>query len=137
MGQYLFWRAEDPKVLTTDEMVDLYVRWVRKYPIVSIEDGFAEDDYEGWKNSWPPRQGHSDYGDDPVTTKDSTIRRCAEQGLINTALIKANQIGTLSETLLATRTAKDMGLALVVSHRSKSPNEVMEADMSFAVGRSG
>jgi enolase len=49
VGQYLFWRAEDPKVLTTDEMVDLYVRWVRKYPIVSIEDGFAEDDYEGWR----------------------------------------------------------------------------------------
>ena len=76
-------------------------------------------------------------GDDLVTTKDSTIQRCAEQGLINTALIKANQIGTLSETLLATRIAKKMGLALVVSHRSKSPNEVMEADISFAVGALG
>lgn len=76
-------------------------------------------------------------GDDLVTTKDSTIQRCAEQGLINTALIKANQIGSLSETLLATRTAKKMGLALVVSHRSKSPNEVMEADISFAVGALG
>jgi enolase len=60
-----------------------------------------------------------------------------ELGLINTALIKANQIGTLSETLLATRTAKELGLALVVSHRSKSPNEVMEADISFAVGALG
>ena len=76
-------------------------------------------------------------GDDLVTTKDSTIRRCAEEGLINTALIKANQIGTLSETLLATRVAKEMNLALVVSHRSKSPNEVMEADIAFAVGALG
>jgi enolase len=76
-------------------------------------------------------------GDDLVTTKDTTIRRCAEEGLINTCLIKANQIGTLSETLLATRTAKEMGLPLVVSHRSKSPNEVMEADIAFAVGALG
>ncbi len=138
VGQYLFWRAEDPKVLTTDEMVELYIRWVKKYPIVSLEDPFAEDDYEGWKKLMKALdQEILIIGDDLVTTKDSTIRRCAEEGLINTALIKANQIGTLSETLLATRTAKEMGLALVVSHRSKSPNEVMEADISFAVGALG
>lgn len=138
IGQYLFWRAEDPKVLSTDEMVDLYVRWVKKYPIVSLEDPFAEDDYEGWKKLMKALdQEILIIGDDLVTTKDSTIQRCAEQGLINTALIKANQIGTLSETLLATRTAKQKGLALVVSHRSKSPNEVMEADISFAVGALG
>jgi enolase len=119
-------------------MVDLYVRWVKKYPIVSLEDPFAEDDYEGWKKLMKALdQEILIIGDDLVTTKDSTIKRCAEQGLINTALIKANQIGTLSETLLATRIAKEMGLALVVSHRSKSPNEVMEADISFAVGALG
>jgi enolase len=138
VGQYLFWRAEDPKVLTTDEMVELYLRWVKKYPIVSLEDPFAEDDYEGWKKLMTALDKEIlIIGDDLVTTKDSTIQRCAEQGLINTALIKANQIGTLSETLLATRTAKQFGLALVVSHRSKSPNEVMEADISFAVGALG
>jgi enolase len=138
IGQYLFWRAEDPKVLSTDEMVDLYARWVKKYPIVSLEDPFAEDDFEGWKKLMKALdQEILIIGDDLVTTKDSTIQKCAEQGLINTALIKANQIGTLSETLLATRTAKNMGLALVVSHRSKSPNEVMEADISFAVGAVG
>ena len=138
IGQYLFWRAEDPKVLSTDEMVDLYVRWVKKYPIVSLEDPFAEDDFEGWKKLMKALdQEILIIGDDLVTTKDSTIQRCAEQGLINTALIKANQIGTLSETLLATRMAKQKGLALVVSHRSKSPNEVMEADISFAVGALG
>ncbi len=138
VGQYLFWRAEDPKVLSTDEMVDLYSRWVKKYPIVSIEDGFAEDDYEGWKKLMKALGNEIlIIGDDLVTTKDSTIKRCAEEGLINTALIKANQIGSLSETLLATRTAKEHGLALVVSHRSKSPNEVMEADIGFAVGALG
>lgn len=138
VGLYLFWRAEDPRVMTTDEMVELYTRWVKKYPIVSLEDAFAEDDYEGWKKLMERLDKEIlIIGDDLVTTKDSTIRRCAEEGLINTALIKANQIGSLSETLLATRTAKDLGLALVVSHRSKSPNEVMEADISFAVGALG
>jgi len=138
IGQYLFWRAEDPKVLSTDEMVDLYIRWVKKYPIVSLEDPFAEDDFEGWKKLMKALDHEIlIIGDDLVTTKDTTIRKCAEEGLINTALIKANQIGSLSETLLATRTAKELGLALVVSHRSKSPNEVMEADISFAVGALG
>lgn len=138
VGQYLFWRAEDPKVMTTDEMVEMYIRWVKKYPIVSLEDPFAEDDYEGWKKLMKVLdQEILIIGDDLVTTKDSTIQRCAEQGLINTALIKANQIGSLSETLLATRVAKQLGLALVVSHRSKSPNEVMEADISVAVGALG
>jgi enolase len=138
VGQYLFWRAEDPKVMTTDELVELYTRWVQKYPIVSLEDPLAEDDYEGWKKLMKNLdQEILIIGDDLVTTKDSTIQRCAEEGLINTALIKANQIGTMSETLLATRVAKEKGLALVVSHRSKSPNEVMEADISFAVGALG
>ena len=138
VGQYLFWRAEDPKVMTTDELVELYIRWVEKYPIVSLEDAFAEDDHEGWKKLMKALDDEIlIIGDDLVTTKDSTIKRCAEEGLINTALIKANQIGTLSETLLATRVAKEKGLALVVSHRSKSPNEVMEADIAFAVGALG
>jgi len=138
IGQYLFWRAEDPRVMTTDELVDLYTRWVQEYPIVSLEDPFGEDDFEGWKKLMS-RLGDDVLiiGDDLVTTKDTTIRRCAEEGLINTALIKANQIGTLSETLLATAVAKEKNLALVVSHRSKSPNEVMEADIAFAVGALG
>jgi len=138
VGQYLFWRAEDPKVLTTDEMVELYVSWVKKYPIVSIEDGFAEDDWEGWKKLMKALDDEIlIIGDDLVTTKDTTIQKCADEGLINTVLVKANQIGTLSETLLATRTAKENNLSLVVSHRSKSPNEVMEADIAFAIGALG
>lgn len=138
IGQYRFWRAEEPKTVTTDELIALYKRWVRDYPIVSIEDPFSEDDHEGWRKL-VKELGDEIFviGDDLVTTKDSTITRCAEQGLINAALIKANQIGSLTETLLATKAAKDRGMALVVSHRSKSPNEVMEADIAFAVGAMG
>lgn len=138
VGQYLFWRAEDPKIMSTDDLVDLYQRWVREYPIVSLEDPFGEDDYEGWKQLMKALGGEIFIiGDDLVTTKDTTIMRCAEEGLINTVLIKANQIGTLSETLLAIQAAKDRGLDLVVSHRSKSPNEVMEADIAYAIGALG
>lgn len=138
IGQYLFWRAEDARVMTTDELLDLYKRWVREYPIVSLEDPFAEDDPEGWKRLMAELGDEIlIIGDDLVTTKDTSISRAAEDGLINTVLIKANQIGTLSETLLATRVAKEHQLALVVSHRSKSPNEVMEADIGFAVGALG
>jgi enolase len=138
IGQYLFWRAEDPKIMTSDELVELYLRWVKKYPIAMLEDPFAEDDYEGWKKLMKVLDEEIlIVGDDLVTTKDTTIKRCAEEGLINTCLIKANQIGSLSETLLATRVAKGMGLPLIVSHRSKSPNEVMEADVAFGVGALG
>ena len=138
IGKYLFWRAEDPRVMTTDELLDLYKRWIREYPIVCLEDPFSEDDPEGWKHLMAELGDEIlIIGDDLVTTKDTSIIRAAEEGLINTALIKANQIGTLSETLLATRAAKEHGLALVVSHRSKSPNEVMEADIGFAVGALG
>lgn len=120
--------------MTTEELVELYRRWVTRYPIMSIEDPFAEDDHEGWRTLMR-ELGDEIFiiGDDLVTTKDSTIARCADDGLINTVLIKANQIGTLSETLLAIQVAREKGLDLVVSHRSKSPNEVMEADIAFAI----
>ena len=134
VGQYFFWRAEEPRTMTSQELVEMYKDWVAKYPIVSIEDGFAEDDPEGWKLLMK-ELGDRIFiiGDDLVTTKDTTIIRCIEQGLINTALIKANQIGSLCETLLATHAAKSHGAQLVVSHRSKSPNDTMEADIAFAV----
>lgn len=138
VGMYSFWRAEEPVVMTSEELVELYKDWVARFPIVSIEDGHAEDDFEGWKMMMK-ELGDKIFiiGDDLVTTKDTTIAKCIEDGLINTALIKANQIGTLSETLLATHAAKSRGAELVVSHRSKSPNDPMEADIAFAVGAMG
>ena len=138
VGMYSFWRAEEPVVMSGEELVELYKDWVARFPIVSIEDSHAEDDYEGWKLMMK-ELGDKIFiiGDDLVTTKDTTIAKCIEDGLINTALIKANQIGTLSETLLATHAAKSRGAELVVSHRSKSPNDPMEADIAFAVGAMG
>lgn len=134
IGQYSFWRAEEPKVMNSEELVEMYKDWVAKYPIVSIEDGHAEDDPEGWKMLMK-ELGDTIFiiGDDLVTTKDTNIIKAIEDGLMNTVLIKANQIGTLCETLLATHSATSRGAALVVSHRSKSPNDTMEADIGFAV----
>jgi len=138
VGQYFFWRAEEPKTMSSEELVELYKDWVAKFPIVSIEDGFAEDDPEGWKLLMKELgEKILIIGDDLVTTKDTTITECIKEGLINTALIKANQIGTLCETLLATHAAKSNGAELVVSHRSKSPNDTMEADIAFAVDALG
>ncbi len=134
IGQYSFWRAEEPKVMTSEDLVEMYKDWVARYPIVSIEDGFSEDDPEGWKTLMKELGDKIlIIGDDLVTTKDTNIINAIEDGLINTVLIKANQIGSLCETLLATAAAKSRGIALVVSHRSKSPNDTMEADIGFAV----
>jgi enolase len=138
VGMYLFWRTEDKVVMTREQLVELYKKTVMDIPIVSIEDGLAEDDHEGWRMLMQ-ELGDRIFiiGDDLVTTNDATIETCADKGLINTALIKANQIGTLSETMLAMLDALGKGLDLVVSHRSKSPNDDMEAQIALAVNAVG
>lgn len=138
VGTYFFWRGEEKVVMTRDQLVDLYKKTVEEIPIISLEDAFAEDDYEGWRLLMK-ELGDKIFiiGDDLVTTKDSTIEECADNRLINTALIKANQIGTLSETMLAILVALGKGLDLVVSHRSKSPNDDMEAQIALAANALG
>ncbi len=138
VGTYFFWRGEEKVVMTRDQLVDLYKKTVEEIPIISLEDAFAEDDYEGWRLLMK-ELGDKIFiiGDDLVTTKDSTIEECADNRLINTALIKANQIGTLSETILAILVALGKGLDLVVSHRSKSPNDDMEAQIALAANALG
>jgi enolase len=107
-------------------------------PVLSIEDGFGELDHAGWKLLMK-EFGDKIFiiGDDLVTTKDENIEACAKNEEINAALIKANQIGTLSETVLAMLTAIGYGAELVVSHRSKSPNDPFEADISTAMNSLG
>jgi len=140
VGTYLFWRDEAHVVMNRDELFDLYRKTVEDagIPIVSIEDGFAEDDDAGWKLLM---ERFSDkifiIGDDSVTTKDSAIEFAADAGLNNTTLIKANQIGTLSECLIAMMVALGKGSELVVSHRSKSPNDDMEAQIALAANTVG
>ncbi|NIP17154.1 MAG: hypothetical protein GWM87_02575, partial [Xanthomonadales bacterium] len=140
VGMYLFWRDHAKKVLDRDGVLAVYEQAVRDLdiPILSIEDGFSENDYEGWRLLLE-RLGDRILviGDDLVTTNDRTIEMAAEQGLINTVLVKANQIGTLYETLLAMLVALGKGLEIVVSHRSKSPNDDMEAQIALAVNALG
>jgi enolase len=140
VGMYRFWRDAQKVDMSRDEILELYRHAMEKddVPIVSIEDGFGERDHAGWKLLME-KMGDRIFviGDDLVTTKDSTIEECARNGEINAALIKANQIGTLSETILAMLTAMAYGAELVVSHRSKSPNDPFEADIATAMGAVG
>ncbi len=134
VGQYLFWRDPAKRVMTREELFGLYKKALEEgIPIISIEDGFSENDQKGWKllmDEFGDRLFV--IGDDLVTTKDEVIERAADSGMINTALIKANQIGTLTETVLAMLVGLGKGLDLVVSHRSKKPNDTMEADIALA-----
>ena len=140
VGMYLFWRDKAKVILDRDAVLEIYVKAMEEYeiPLLSIEDGFSEDDYEGWRLLLE-RLGDSVFviGDDLVTTNDQTIETASSQGLINSALIKANQIGSLYETLLAMLVALGKGLDLVVSHRSKSPNDDMEAQIALSVNALG
>ncbi|MGB9721923.1 MAG: hypothetical protein ACPL28_10655 [bacterium] len=138
IGMYYFWRSEEKVVMSRDQLIELYKKAVEEHPIFSLEDAFAEDDYEGWRLLMKELGDHLFIiGDDIVTTKDSTIEKCADDGLMNTALIKANQIGTLSETLIAMLVALGKGMDLLVSHRSKSPNDDMEAQIALSANTMG
>jgi len=140
VGMYLFWRDQSKTVMDRDAVLELYEKALRDYdiPILSIEDGFSEDDDEGWV-ALLERLGDRVLviGDDLVTTNDRTIEIAAERGLINAVLVKANQIGSLYETVLATLVTLGKGLEVVVSHRSKSPNDDMEAHLALAFNSLG
>ncbi|MBN2318329.1 MAG: hypothetical protein JXR49_04595 [Acidobacteria bacterium] len=140
VGMYLFWRDKALTVMDRDGIIELYIKAIREYdiPILSIEDGFSENDFEGWKNLLAALGDRIFViGDDLVTTNDATIELAASKGLINTVLIKANQIGSLYETIIAMLVALGKKMELVVSHRSKSPNDDMEAQIALAVNALG
>jgi enolase len=140
VGMYLFWRDAAQVVMNRDELFDLYRRTLEEdgTPIVSIEDGFAEDDDAGWMLLMD-RLSDKIFiiGDDSVTTRDSSIEFAADAGHNNATLIKANQIGTLSECLIAMLVALGKGSEIIVSHRSKSPNDDMEAQIALAANAVG
>lgn len=139
VGMYRFWRDKSKVDMSRDEILELYKEAMEHgVPVLSIEDGFGELDHEGWKNLMK-ELGDKIFviGDDLVTTKDENIESCARNGEINATLIKANQIGTLSETVLAMLTSLAYGAELVVSHRSKSPNDPFEAEISTAMNALG
>lgn len=124
--------AEDRK-LTSEEMVALYEDWIRKYPIISVEDGMAEEDWDGWK-LLTDRLGDRIQlvGDDVFVTNPKILREGIERGIANAILIKLNQIGTLTETLDTINLALRSGYRAVVSHRSGETEDATIADLSVA-----
>ncbi|AKX95649.1 phosphopyruvate hydratase [Neomoorella thermoacetica] len=131
-GKYVF--AGEGVTRTSDEMVEFWASLVDKYPIISIEDGLAEDDWEGWQNL-TKRLGHKVQlvGDDLFVTNTERLSRGIEMGAANAILIKVNQIGTLTETLEAIEMAKKAGYTAVVSHRSGETEDTTIADIVVAV----
>ncbi len=125
-------RTED-RSLSSDEMVALWRDWCERYPIVSIEDGMDEDDWEGWQAlTGEIGQLAQTVGDDLLVTNPTRLRRAIEVGAANSILIKVNQIGTLSETLEAVRIARDAGWTAVISHRSGETEDTTIADLAVA-----
>ncbi|MEE8243318.1 MAG: phosphopyruvate hydratase [candidate division NC10 bacterium] len=120
--------------LSREEMVDFYARWVQQYPIVSIEDGMAEGDWEGWALLTAALGDRIQLvGDDLFVTNAAILREGIARGIANAILIKVNQIGTLTETLEAIAIAKQATYATVISHRSGETEDTIIADLAVAV----
>ena len=116
-----------------EEMVDFWADWVNKYPIISIEDGMAEEDWEGWKMLTEKLGDRVQLvGDDLFVTNTRRLKKGIETGVANSILIKVNQIGTLTETLEAIQTANRAGYTAVTSHRSGETEDVTIADIAVA-----
>jgi len=121
-------------VMTSQEMVDMWVKLVDKYPIISIEDGMAEDDWDGWKMMTDALGGKIQIvGDDLFVTNTERLKKGIDLGVANSILIKVNQIGTLTETLDSIRMAHRAKYTAVVSHRSGETEDTTIADLSVAV----
>ena len=131
-GKYVL--ENEGKTLTASEMVDFFEDWVNKYPIISIEDGMAEEDWEGWK-LLTDRLGKKVQlvGDDLFVTNTQRLEDGIYRGVANSILIKLNQIGTLTETLNAIEMANRAGYTAVISHRSGETEDTTIADLVVAV----
>jgi len=123
-----------PRAWTADELTDLYEKWVDKYPIISIEDGLAEEDWDGWQRQ-TERLGRKVQliGDDIFVTNVERLNQGIKKGVANAVLIKPNQIGTISQTLDCVKLATDHGYRTVISHRSGETTDHFIADLAVAV----
>jgi enolase len=123
------------KTRTADEMIALYEDWVRQYPIISIEDGLAEGDWDGWKALTKALGSRVQLvGDDVFVTNPEILERGITEGVANALLVKLNQIGTVTETLDAVAMARDAGYASVISHRSGETEDTTIADLAVGTG---
>lgn len=133
-GKYVF-KKGDKSVRSSEEMVRFWSDWVRQYPIVSLEDGLAEDDWRGWRVLTDELGDKIQLvGDDLFVTNTERLSRGIEEGVANSILIKLNQIGTVSETLDAIDLARRNGYTAVISHRSGETEDPFIADLSVATG---
>jgi enolase len=131
-GDYVF-KKSDGRKRGRNEMVRLYEDWVRQYPIISIEDPFAEDDWQGWQMMTAALGKRIQLvGDDVFVTNKSRLQRGIESDVANSILVKVNQIGTLTETLETMKLAKKWGYTTVMSHRSGETEDVTIADLAVA-----
>ncbi|MDG1261404.1 MAG: phosphopyruvate hydratase [Flavobacteriales bacterium] len=120
--------------LSASELVDYWAEWTRKYPIISIEDGLAEDDWDGWKIMTEKLGDHIQLvGDDLFVTNTERLKRGIEQSIANSILIKVNQIGTLTETIEAINMGRKYGYTSVMSHRSGETEDSTIADLAVAM----
>jgi enolase len=127
--------ASESKQYTSAQMADFFVDWVNKYPIITIEDGFDQNDWGGWKLMTEKLGGRIQLvGDDLFVTNPAILKRGIEQKIANSILIKVNQIGTLTETLAAIDMAHNAGYSAVVSHRSGETEDTTIADLAVATG---
>jgi enolase len=125
---------KEGKKLTGEQMVEFWTKWVEDYPIVSIEDGLAQDDWDAWK-LMTEKLGNKIQvmGDDLLVTNPERIRRAIKEGTVNSSLIKLNQIGSLTETLEAVELCHRNGWTAIISHRSGETEDATIADLAVAL----
>ena len=130
---YKFYKSSG-KTISSDEMVAYWSDWVKKYPIVSIEDGMAEDDWDGWKNLTNEIGKKCQLvGDDLFVTNVKRLQEGIDRGIANSILIKVNQIGTITETINAVQLAQAIGYTTIMSHRSGETEDTTIADLAVAL----
>ena len=133
-GEYVFKKGDGSR-RTAAQMIDLYAQWVDRYPIVSIEDGLAENDWDGWAALTERLQDRVQLvGDDLFVTDVDRLGRGIENGVANAVLVKVNQIGTLTETLQCIELAKGSSYGVIISHRSGETEDTFIADLAVATG---
>lgn len=132
-GKYVFYKS-DKTVKSAEQMVKFYQKWVKEYPIISIEDGMAENDWKGWKMLTEAIGDQVQLvGDDLFVTNTEILSRGIEEGVANSILIKVNQIGTLTETFDCIEMAKRSGYTTIISHRSGETEDTTIADIAVAM----
>jgi enolase len=130
--KYVF-KKSDNSQRSAEEMVEFYAKWIKKYPIISIEDGCDESDWAGWKKLTDALGDRCQLvGDDLFVTNTKFLKKGIEMGVANSILVKVNQIGTLTETLDAIEMAKRAGYTAVISHRSGETEDTTIADIAVA-----